>query len=101
MVEEIKKQFEEEKAEVHEGWKRIEELGKEMPKSLPKTEEPKKLEDKEHISPLNRMLLKVGFKKESPKVRKESVGFNEESPRVKKSPKGEAKDWIRVKSNVD
>jgi len=81
MTEEIKKEIEEEKAKAQEGLNRLEELGKEIPESLPKPEEQKKIEDKRNISPLNRMLSTLGLKKESPK--------------------GEGKDWTRVKSSVD
>lgn len=80
MVEELKKKIGETKAQVQESWKRIEELEKETPQSLPKPEEPKKLEDKSNVSPLKRAMTKMGLKKGEDK---------------------EGGDWTRVKSNID
>ncbi len=80
MVEELKKKIDETKAEVQESWRRIDELGKGTPQSLPKPKEQKKLEDKSNVSPLKRAMTKVGLKKDGDK---------------------EGGDWTRVKSNID
>ncbi len=81
MLGELKKKMEEKKAEVYEGWKRIERLEERIPEPLPKPENSRKLEDRGRISPLKKMMAKMGFKRD-----KDS---------------GEGGDWTRLKSNID